>query len=46
MGLLTAEGYFLLCFVRQGSLCSPGGPETCSVDQAVPELRDLPTSAC
>jgi hypothetical protein len=38
---------FCLLFSLQDrvSLCSPGCPETCSVDQADLELIDLPTSA-
>ena len=34
------------CFVFQDrvTLCSPGCPKTCSVDQGGLELRDLPAS--
>jgi hypothetical protein len=41
--------FLLFCFVLfvfdRVSLCSPGCPETCSVDQAGFELRDLPAFA-
>jgi hypothetical protein len=32
---------FACVLLRQGSLCSPSSPGTCSVDQAGLELRDL-----
>jgi hypothetical protein len=36
--------YFFVCFCDRVSLCSPGGPGTCSVDQAGLKLRDSPAS--
>jgi hypothetical protein len=38
-------GWLVLVFRDRVSLCSPGCPGTHSVDQAVLELRDWPTSA-
>jgi hypothetical protein len=36
---------FVFCFFETVSLCSSDCPETCSVDQASLQLRDLCTSA-